>query len=322
MLVTLKTLQQQTFKVDVDPGETVLKLKQKIESEKGKDFPAGQLKLIYAGKILVDDKAVSEYKIDEKNFVVIMVTKPKAKPAESKPAAAATPAPTASAAAPSSESKPEDKPTEEKMETSPAPAPAAEASTTATTPAATTTTTTTASSGTPAPAAVPEGSVVSAESTLVTGESYERTVQEILNMGFERDQVIRALRASFNNPDRAVEYLLSGIPEEPVAAPLAPAGDQPPAAPAPAAPAAPAAGTPAPAAGQPAVPAPGEDALAFLVAQPQFQQMRQLVQQNPALLPAFLQQIRQANPQLLQVITQNQVGTCSEPWAVSSGSDG
>lgn len=45
----------------------------------------------------------------------------------------------------------------------------------------------------------------------------------------------------------------------------------------------------------------GENPLAFLRTQPQFLHMRQAIQQNPALLPALLQQLGRENPQLLQV---------------------
>jgi hypothetical protein len=54
-------------------------LKEKIEAEKGRDaFPVAGQKLIYASKILSDDVPISDYRIDEKNFVVVMVTKAKA----------------------------------------------------------------------------------------------------------------------------------------------------------------------------------------------------------------------------------------------------
>ncbi|KAK7896560.1 hypothetical protein WMY93_021885 [Mugilogobius chulae] len=43
------TLQQQTFKIEIDENESVKVLKEKIEQEKGKDFPAAGQKLIYAG---------------------------------------------------------------------------------------------------------------------------------------------------------------------------------------------------------------------------------------------------------------------------------
>lgn len=53
-----------------------------------------------------------------------------------------------------------------------------------------------------------------AASNLVAGPALEQTVQQIIDMGggtWDRDTVVRALRAAFNNPERAVEYLYSVI---------------------------------------------------------------------------------------------------------------
>uniref|UniRef100_A0A8B9K7Z5 UV excision repair protein RAD23 n=1 Tax=Astyanax mexicanus TaxID=7994 RepID=A0A8B9K7Z5_ASTMX len=50
----------------------------------------------------------------------------------------------------------------------------------------------------------------------------------------------------------------------------------------------------------------GSNPLEFLRNQPQFLQMRQIIQQNPSLLPALLQQIGRENPQLLQQISSHQ----------------
>lgn len=76
MKLTIKTLQQSTFKIEIEPENTVKDLKEKIEKEQGKEYPCGAQKLIYSGKILADANKLAEYNFDEKKFVVLMITRP------------------------------------------------------------------------------------------------------------------------------------------------------------------------------------------------------------------------------------------------------
>eukprot|EP00026_Physarum_polycephalum_P008476 Phypoly_transcript_08563.p1 GENE.Phypoly_transcript_08563~~Phypoly_transcript_08563.p1 ORF type:complete len:458 (+),score=132.59 Phypoly_transcript_08563:42-1415(+) len=215
MKITLKTLTNVVFTLDVDKEETILSVKKKIEAAHQHDVT--WQRLIFAGKILSDDAKVGDYNINENDFLVLMVKKPAEKPA----AAASKPAPASPTPAPTTPASPPPAATA----TPTTPAPAATPAPTTPAPAATPSPVTPAAApaaATTAPAGAPEQlSYESAASTLVTGTNYESMVQSIVDMGFERPQVVRALRASFNNPDRAVEYLMSGIPDEPAEAPAA-----------------------------------------------------------------------------------------------------
>ncbi|XP_007559022.1 UV excision repair protein RAD23 homolog B [Poecilia latipinna] len=302
MLITLKTLQQQTFKIDIDEEETVKTLKERIEKEKGKDiFSVAAQKLIYAGKILNDDTPLKEYNIDEKNFVVLMVTKPKTASAttqtSSTSSAPVTTAPAAPPAAPPAalssldnpaETTPSDNKSEDKQEETP---PISEPSST--------------SSGSSGSEISPNSNLINeAVSTLVTGSSYDAMVNEMMLLGFGREEVVAALRASFNNPDRAVEYLLSGASSTEQSPAPGPDTTATPSSGAPAAPSG-SVNTPANTGSSPSATA-GTNPLSFLRNQPQFQVMRQLIQQNPALLPTLLQEIGRENPELLQEISSHQ----------------
>ncbi|KAL0020650.1 hypothetical protein WJX79_001265 [Trebouxia sp. C0005] len=327
MKVTFRTVTGQSFSLDLEESSKVLAVKEKVRETKGDAYPAANQVLIFQGKVLKDDTTLAENKVSENGFMVIMVTKPKGKPAEAKEqpgasasaaASTAAPIPQASATTSSQPAATAAAPASATAASAPASAPTAAPapSTAAAAPAAGAATAAPASSGDP---------YASAASNLATGDSLKQSIDGIVDMGFPRDEVVRAMRAAYNNPERAVEYLMSGIPpgaEAPPPVAAAPGAGvaqgqqgQQPAAPAgpntqpldmfnPQAQAAGGAGGGAAAADGAA--AAGGGSLDFLRNNTQFQALRQIVQANPQILQPMLQELGKQNPELLQMINSNQ----------------
>ncbi|KAI4373287.1 hypothetical protein MLD38_011426 [Melastoma candidum] len=320
MKIVVKTLKGTNFDVEVNPLDSVADVKKNIEAAQGAAlYPASQQMLIYQGKVLKDNTTLEENKVAENSFVVVMLTKNKSSTGEASTASVAPPAKAPETNAPpvtpvppsASPLAPVVSPTPVSITTpAPAPSPAAVSS---------------VSSGA-------EADVYGqAASNLVAGTNLEGAIQQILDMGggtWDRDTVVRALRAAYNNPERAVEYLYSGIPEQAdiPAVTRAPAPGQPaippaqPTQPAPAAAAAPAP-APAPASGPNANPldlfpqglpsvgsgAAGSNTLDFLRNSQQFQALRAMVQANPQILQPMLQELGKQNPHLMRLIQEHQV---------------
>ena len=92
-------------------------------------------------------------------------------------------------------------------------------------------------------------------------------------MGFEREKCVAALRAAYNNKDRAVEYLLNGIPANIPAQRPSSGGQQ-----------------------QQGGGDGTEHILRMLVNNPSFAQIKQVIRNDPSTLPIILQQIAQSSP--------------------------
>ncbi|GFQ07511.1 ubiquitin receptor rad23b, partial [Phtheirospermum japonicum] len=156
----------------------------------------------------------------------------------------------------------------------------------------------------------PSDPYAEAASSLIAGNNLDQTVQQLIDMGggsWDKEMVTRALRAAYNNPERAVDYLYSGIPESTeVAVPLA----QPRVTAAGAAHTAPASGAPntSPLNSFPQenVAGAGLGSLDFLRNNPQLQALRSLVQANLQILQPMLLALPKQNPSLLTLIQENQ----------------
>ncbi|XP_073261944.1 ubiquitin receptor RAD23d isoform X2 [Populus alba] len=328
MKVFVKTLKGTNFEIEVKPEDTVVEVKRNIENVQGADvYPAAQQMLIYQGKVLKDDTTLDESKVAENSFIVVMLSKSKVSSGGPSTATAAPPNSKVSSGGSSTATA----------------APPTLAQPTSSLPSNVTQPSSTSQAAVPTavPAAVPAAAlpqsaaesspavVISAlsdadmygqvASNLVAGSNLEATIQEILDMGggsWNRETVVRALRAAFNNPERAVEYLYSGIPEQAEVPPVAqgpasgvavnpPAQAQQPAAP--------------PSGGPNAnpldlfpqgLPSTGSNAgagnLDFLRNSQQFQALRAMVQANPQILQPMLQELGKQNPHLMRLIQEHQ----------------
>uniref|UniRef100_A0A0A0LF05 Ubiquitin receptor RAD23 n=1 Tax=Cucumis sativus TaxID=3659 RepID=A0A0A0LF05_CUCSA len=307
MKLTVKTLKGSHFEIRVQLTDTVMAVKKNIEDVQGKDnYPCGQQLLIHNGKVLKDESTLAENKVSEEGFLVVMLSK--SKTSVSAGQSSTQPAQNPPVAQPVLSSTPA-------AQVTPSPTPAPQAPTQAPTQAPSSAPKNTTSTSERVTDNVQTDTYGQAASNLVAGNNLEQTVQQLMDMGggnWDRETVVRALRAAYNNPERAVDYLYSGIPESAeVAVPVGRFGsgqatetD---------------ASVPAPVSGAPNT-APlnmfPQEALSagsgggggnlgsleFLRNNPQFQALRTMVHTNPQILQPMLQELGKQNPQLLRLI--------------------
>jgi len=106
------------------------------------------------------------------------------------------------------------------------------------------------------------------------------SLQNLVSMGFPENESRAALLAAQGNPNLAYEFLITGIPEVATPAPSQSRTSQ-------------------------QIAASTGSALDKIRSHPQFNDLKQIVQQNPAALPQVLNLIGQQDPQLLAAIHEN-----------------
>ncbi|ETN66238.1 uv excision repair protein rad23 [Anopheles darlingi] len=313
MKITLKTLKQQTFHVEVDvEKDTVRMLKEKIFSESGQAYPVERQWLIYLGKVMEDSHPLSQYNLDDKKFVVVM---------NKKSTVCTNDAETAGV----SSSKRSDtdlitvvneneKLDKKEPESNDAVAKPKDVANEVSSPNKSTASTSVSAS---APSPNQQKTETDQPHPQSTGErpatgdepnrenmsrEWMENVRRISEMGYPEVSVIVALEICSNNREAAVEYLMDNAADMAVDLLEQQSAETPAAS----VPGIGVSGLQAPDMAVAAGGARNERPLAFLRGNPVFFEMKRLLQEDPSLLPYLMQRIQYSNPNLMRIISENQ----------------
>jgi UV excision repair protein RAD23 len=218
MKIVVKTLNKEQFHIEVNPTDNIMTVKSQIEDLRGRDLSqAENMLIIHQGKILEDDTTLEENNVTEHSFFVVT---PKSK--KMIPSSSATETAMSSTTAPSGELRAPASSTPSRRVTRALASPPAPDAAESTIPEAPN------SAGTAA--TTPRALNPAGNSGQTTSNREDPVVQNILDIGggnWNRETVVRALAASRNNPDDAIEFLYSGASEAAEVASVPPQGVEP-----------------------------------------------------------------------------------------------
>jgi len=288
MKVKCKFLDKSELEIEVNEDDTIEKVKQTIFAAKNNDakYEAGISKLIYKGKILTNTTTAKAASVTDKGFFVVMPGKPTA---SSSTSSAAKPAsvPAAQTTATTAATTTSNAPTPSTPTTAP-PAP------TATTPAA---------SAPSAGQAITKEELLNVLSTRV--QINDELISQIVAISNTTAQDAKtALLISQGNADMAVDLILSGdmnraidelVKEFSGASAAAANQDWQ------------TTSTTESGSNQAAATTTGNsnNPLRYLTQQPEFNAILNQIRANPQMLPTFLQQVQDQNPQLFEQLSNN-----------------